>query len=102
MVSEDVHDDEPEAYDGPLELRIEATTIMVEAHLSGFFQPIDGTYRWQGRLQPDDDLTALADSVGRGQIEAGLPGGLGVPAKLGEENPWGGYRIHGRGRPPFP
>lgn len=93
--------DGPGTYDGPLEIHGADTTLTVEAHLSGFFQPIDGSYRWQGRLQPSAALTDLAVRVGRKEIRVCTPGGAPVTAKLGEVNPWGGYRIGGRGRPPF-
>lgn len=93
--------EEPETYDGPLEIQGAGSSLTVAAHLSGFFQPIDGTYHWQGRLQPSAALTDLAAEVGRKEIRVSVPGAPRVVAKLGEANPWGGYRIGGLGRPPF-
>lgn len=95
-------DEAPETYDGDLELDTgSAEPLVIGVHLSGFFQPIDGTFRWHGRTDPDARVTALAERIGRAEIAVRVPGGDWAPAKLGEVNPWGGYRIAGRGRPPF-
>ncbi|MGH3359670.1 MAG: DUF4873 domain-containing protein [Nocardioidaceae bacterium] len=96
------HDESPQTYDGALEIAVDGHThIVVGVHLSGFFQPIDGTFRWHGRTEPDERVTDLAASVGRKQIAVRVPGGGWTNAHLAEVNPWGGYRIAGRGRPPF-
>lgn len=97
------HDDAPQTYDGELELSPNRSVecVRVHVHLSGFFQPIDGSFHWHGRTEPDERLSALADQVARKEIAARVPGGEWAPARLGEQNPWGGFRIAGRGRPPF-
>ena len=73
----------------------------MRAHLSGFFQPIDGSFHWHGRTAPDERLSGLADQVARKEIAVRVPDGEWVSARLGERNPWGGFRISGLGRPPF-
>lgn len=96
------HDETPETYDGRLEIRLDGSErLVVGVHLSGFFQPIDGSFRWHGRTEPDEAVAALADRVGRREIAVRVPGGAWVGAHLAERNPWGGYRIAGTGRPPF-
>lgn len=96
------HDQAPETYDGPLVIRHADRSVTVDVHLSAYFQPIDGSYRWQGRTDPAAEITELAESVGRKEIEVSVPSGPYVVAKLGEVNPWGGFRIAGRGTPPTP
>ena len=97
------HDEAPQTYDGDLELSPNRSveTVRVRVHLSGFFQPIDGSFHWHGRTDPDPEVSALAEHVARNEIAARVPGGEWSPARLGEQNPWGGFRIAGRGRPPF-
>ena len=95
--------DEPQVYDGDLEVTApDDDVVRVGVHLSGFFQPIDGQFRWHGRTEPDAQLGELATRVGRKEVAVRLPGQDWTPARLGEQNPWGGFRIAGRGRPPFP
>lgn len=99
----DDHADDDQSYEGALEVTApDDDIIRVEVHLSGFFQPIDGQFRWHGRIQPDVRLGELAARVGRKEIAVRLPGEEWTHARLGEQNPWGGFRIAGRGRPPFP
>lgn len=92
-----------QVYEGELEVTApDDAVVRVAVHLSGFLQPIDGRFRWHGRTQPDAALGQLAARVGRKEIAVRLPGRDWTPARLGEQNPWGGFRIAGRGRPPFP
>ena len=75
--------------------------IPVRAHLSGHFEPIDGTYRWAGRIDPDDEVTGLF-AAGRRAVAVRTPGGHESTGTLVEQDPWGGCRVAGTGRPPFP
>lgn len=88
-------------YAGPARLVLDKTAIVVEVHLSGCFDPLVGTYTWTGRV---DHHPELADLVSRGGREVTLrtPGGHEAAGSLGEVNPWGGYRVSGSGRPPYP
>lgn len=98
----DEHDQAPETYDGELEIDAgDAEPIVVGTHLSGFFQPIDGSFRWHGRTDPDSRVSRVAERVGRKTVAVRVPGGDWTSARLAEQNPWGGYRISGSGRPPF-
>ncbi|KHL18654.1 UNVERIFIED_CONTAM: hypothetical protein LK11_06170 [Mumia flava] len=102
-----MHESEVAAYRGPCVLVAPdrgdgaPEPVTAQVTLSGFVQPIDGAYHWQGRLQPDEQVTALAARVGRKPLAVHLPGGDPVTARLGERNPWGGYRISGTGTPPY-
>ena len=97
------HADDSQIYEGDLEVTApDDDVVRISVWLSGFFQPIDGQFRWHGRTQPDTQLDELAARVGRKEIAVRMPGRDWTPARLGEQNPWGGFRIAGRGRPPFP
>jgi Domain of unknown function (DUF4873) len=95
------HEDEDRGYDGPVRVHLGESVVEVRGQLHGFFQPIDGSYHWYGRLAPDDRLSAQVAERGRTAIEIAVGAGARVPARLGERNPWGGHRITGTGAPPF-
>lgn len=88
-----------EEYDGPARLVVDGREIAVHARLSGHFEPIAGRYRWAGRLHPSDELRAAV----RPNTAARLctTDGHAAEATVREEDPWGGFRIGGSGRPPF-
>lgn len=91
-----------EGYDGPAELLLgdgeAARTVSVDVTLRGRFQPIDGRYRWYGRVAHHDRLAGLA-SPGA-SVVLRTPDGE-ARAKLSDPDPWGRYRVSGTGRPPF-
>jgi hypothetical protein len=87
-------------YEGRLTVRVEGSAIEVEGQLHGFFQPIDGSYHWYGRLAPDERISAWVAEHGRDPIEISVGEGASVSARLGERNPWGGHRVTGTGPPP--
>jgi Domain of unknown function (DUF4873) len=87
-----------EEYDGPAHLVVDGRELAVRARLSGHFEPISGQYQWAGRLAPTD---GLGEAV-RPNIAVRLRTSEGeVDATVREEDPWGGFRICGTGRPPF-
>ncbi|MGH3498970.1 MAG: DUF4873 domain-containing protein [Nocardioidaceae bacterium] len=90
-------------YDGPLTVSAdgESAGVTVNGHLRGVFQPIDGSFHWYGRLDPDDAVTDLAARLGRRPVHVAVSGRNRVRARIGEQNPWGGRRIIGTGPPPF-
>jgi hypothetical protein len=89
-----------EEYRGPATLRIGDEVSTVEVRLSARFEPVEGRFRWAGRTAPDEELLA---KVRGGAREATLiiGEGAGVPARLGDPDPWGGIRLTGAGRPPW-
>jgi hypothetical protein len=94
-------DDVDETHRGPAVLTAESTEIDVRVHLTGHVQPIDGSYRWFGRIARHPEVTAL-HKAGRDNVTVRLPGGEAAKAKLTEIDPWGNVRVTGTGRPPFP
>jgi Domain of unknown function (DUF4873) len=95
------HPDEvDEEYDGPALLVVDGREVAVHARLSGGFEPISGRYQWRGRLRLDDaDGDLLRPNAGTVQLRT--DGGHVAPAAVREQDPWGGFRVSGEGRPPF-
>jgi hypothetical protein len=88
-----------DGYEGTVTLLVAGSRYELTARLGGYFQPLDGHYRWYGRLEPNDELTRL---IGGGTREVTLltPDGE-VSARIADPDVWGRYRIEGSGMPPF-
>ncbi|WP_344125970.1 DUF4873 domain-containing protein [Saccharopolyspora halophila] len=86
-------------YQGPATIRAEDRELSTEVVLRGFFQPIDGKYRWYGRAAADEAIDELA--AGRKTAVLLRTSDGEAPATLSEPDPWGRYRITGTGKPPF-
>ncbi|MFJ1702310.1 DUF4873 domain-containing protein [Kitasatospora sp. NPDC088346] len=92
------HDDD--GYTGAAFIEAAGLSLPVRVTLAGYFQPLDGRYRWYGRVQADSELAGL---VGAGRLDAVLRTPHGDAAgTLGDPDLWQRYRIEGVGRPPFP
>jgi Domain of unknown function (DUF4873) len=89
-----------EEYRGEATLRLGDEEISVQVRLSARFEPVEGRYRWAGRTGPDAGLTARVRGGGRDATL--LIGGIAVPTRLGDPDPWGGVRLTGVGVPPWP
>lgn len=89
----------PEEYDGAARLVVDGREIAVHARLSGHFDPISGQYQWAGRLHPSDEVRAAVTPNIGARLRTG--DGHAAEATIREEDPWGGFRISGAGRPPF-
>jgi cation diffusion facilitator CzcD-associated flavoprotein CzcO len=94
-------DDIDETHRSPAVLSVDGTEIDVEVHLAGHIQPIDGSYRWYGRIAANPEVTAL-HRAGRTTVSVRLPGGAARQGRLTELDPWGNARVTGTGHPPFP
>ena len=91
--------DGEEEYAGPARLVVDDLEIAVHVHLSGHFEPIAGQYQWAGRVQPSDEVRAtLRPNVA---VRLHTAGGHVADGTVREEDPWGGFRLAGSGRPPF-
>ena len=74
------------------------STIEVEVHLRGHFEPLDGRFHWYGRIASSEPL---ADLVRSGEtVVLTTPHGS-AEGRLSDLDPWGRFRIAGTGRPPF-
>ncbi|MBF9352746.1 DUF4873 domain-containing protein [Mycobacteroides chelonae] len=87
-------------YSGTAILVIDGQEHESLVELRGFFQPIDGTYRWHGRVRSaSPELAQHAGSRADGFIRT--PHGQ-ASVTIDEVDLWGRYRLRGTGRPPFP
>ena len=92
--------DVDDTHRGPAVLTADGREIDVDVHLTGHLQPIDGSFRWYGRITAHPDVTALHRG-GHTEVLLRLPGGPDRAGKLTELDPWGHARITGSGQPPF-
>jgi len=93
-------DDHPDpGYTGPATLVIYGTELPVEVDLRGAFQPIDGRYRWYGRVAANPEL-ARRIRGNRADVLLRTPSGE-RSAELSEPDMWQRFRVAGEGRPPF-
>jgi cation diffusion facilitator CzcD-associated flavoprotein CzcO len=101
-----------DGYRGPAQLRLGNVSFDVMADLRGRFEPIDGRYRWYGRLARHEGLTAALTRRAPGATTAWSPpqgrgsGVLTTPegsalCELSDPDSWARYRITGAARPPF-
>lgn len=88
-----------DGYTGPATLVVDQTSFAVEVDLRGHFQPIDGYYRWYGRVASHDGLHQVLGGKKR-EAEIRTPEGY-AHGELSDRDPWGRYRILGTSTPPF-
>jgi hypothetical protein len=80
-------------------LQIDGVDYPVTVTVRGNFQPIDGYYRWYGRVSAADAVsTALSGKAKVAQLST--PEGS-AEGRLSDVDPWGRYRIMGTSMPPF-
>ncbi|GAA2972120.1 DUF4873 domain-containing protein [Actinokineospora diospyrosa] len=88
-----------DGYRGPARLHIGPQKFAVTVDLRGHFQPIDGYYRWYGRVSADQLLSeALA---GRKTTATLHTPQVTATGELSDPDPWDRYRIMGTSTPPF-
>ncbi|HKN55699.1 MAG TPA: DUF4873 domain-containing protein [Amycolatopsis sp.] len=92
------HDED--GYRGPATLVVDGTELVIEVDLRGCFQPIDGYYRWYGRITANEELAALAG--GKKMAVELRAGGHHAVGEVSDPDPWGRYRVMGTSTPPFP
>ncbi len=88
-----------DGYTGPATLVFDETEVEVEVELRGHFQPIDGRYRWYGRVRPNAEVSALVAGKKRAALLR-TPAGEAT-GELSDPDPWDRYRIMGASTPPF-
>ncbi|WP_370946848.1 DUF4873 domain-containing protein [Amycolatopsis sp. cg5] len=91
------HDED--GYRGAAVLVLDGTEYEVEVELRGHFQPIDGFYRWYGRIKADDRIAEVAGGK-KMSAEIRIPDGS-ASGEISDPDPWGRYRIMGSSTPPF-
>jgi hypothetical protein len=79
------HDED--GYSGEATLVVDGVSLPVTVELRGYFQPIDGFYRWYGRVAVNEELTELAGGKKKPvTIQAGSHSATGEPDH-GHEHP---------------
>ncbi|MCX2968391.1 MULTISPECIES: DUF4873 domain-containing protein [Streptomyces] len=88
-----------EGYQGPATLVVGDTEVSVTVDLRGHFQPIDGFYRWYGRVVADPEVTRALGGR-RAAVTVRTPEGE-ARGEAADPDFWGRYRVTGTSRPPF-
>lgn len=90
-----------DGYAGAATLLHGDTAVAVEVTLRGQVDTIAGSYHWYGRVGADPAVAALAAAIGsRGTVVLRTPQGQ-AETGLADADPWGRYRVEGRGQAPF-
>lgn len=92
------HDDA--GYLGEATLVIGGREFAVRVEFRGYVEPIDGIYRWIGRVRPHDALTEFLGDEPRTPVTVRTAHSA-REAVIGDPDPWGRYRIAGKSTPPF-
>ncbi|WP_068275721.1 DUF4873 domain-containing protein [Aldersonia kunmingensis] len=87
-------------YIGEATIVIRGTEVPAEIELRGYREPIDGVYRWIGRIAPNDTLTAILADKPRVRATIRTPHSA-REAYIGDPDPWNRYRIMGKSTPPY-
>lgn len=87
-------------YIGNATIIVRGTEVPAEVELRGYREPIDGVYRWIGRVAPNDQLTAILGDAQRTKIVVRTSHSA-QPALIGDVDPWQRYRIMGKSTPPY-
>lgn len=75
----------------------------VEIELRGHSQPIDGRYRWYGRIRPHEQLDRFMQNCGGRNRSGAVRTDSGEGAVVvSDVDFWGRYRLQGTGMPPYP
>ncbi|MGA4792190.1 DUF4873 domain-containing protein [Nocardia sp. AB354] len=91
---------QPDAdYLGPAVVVLDDREFTVRVRLRGHRQPIDGIYRWYGRVDPDAALDAAAGNRKRRVTLRTTEGAAN--AILGDRDFWGRLRLVGHSAPPY-
>ncbi|MEV1077639.1 DUF4873 domain-containing protein [Streptomyces sp. NPDC050211] len=91
---------EDDGYDGPAVLVVEdRAEFRIRVRLIGQFQPLDGHYRWYGRLEAHEELTRFVGDRSAGVVLRTAEGD--AAGRITELDLWNRYRIEGVSVPPF-
>lgn len=92
-----------DGYRGPAGLTVEGpdgpVDLDVEVRLVGHLEPLDGRYRWYGRVVAHTGLDAVLGGR-KARALVTTPHGQAV-GELSDVDPWGRYRLAGVSTPPF-
>ncbi|MGF0314086.1 DUF4873 domain-containing protein [Rhodococcus sp. IEGM1428] len=91
-------------YRGPATLTFESppAEFEVQIDLRGHSQPIDGVFRWYGRVRPHEALQGFMEAAGSSRKGRLSTDSGDVPVLVSDVDLWGRYRLQGTGMPPYP
>ena len=75
--------------------------VEVSVDLRGHFEPLDGRFHWYGRVDPTGSELLAAGVRPGTTVTVRTPYGEAT-GSLSDRDPWGRFRLAGRGAPPFP
>jgi ubiquinone/menaquinone biosynthesis C-methylase UbiE len=89
---------------GPATLTFESppAEFEVQIDLRGHSQPIDGIFRWYGRVRPHEALQGFMEAAGSSRKGRLSTDSGEVPVLVSDVDFWGRYRVQGTGMPPYP
>ncbi|MBF5000514.1 DUF4873 domain-containing protein [Nocardia sp. BSTN01] len=87
-------------YIGEATIVIRGTEVPAHVEIKGYREPIDGIFRWIGRISPNEQLTEILANQTR--VRATIRTSHGArDAFVGDPDPWNRYRIIGKSTPPY-
>lgn len=89
-----------EGYAGRAAVVLDEQEVDVTVDLRGRFEPLDGTFHWYGRVDAAGS-SLLAERVRSGATVTVRTTDGEATGALSDRDPWGRFRLAGRGRPPF-
>lgn len=96
---DDRSEPDDEGYRGPATLTVDDVDYDVTVTLLGHVEPLDGRFRWYGRVAAHEALDAALQGRKR-PAHVVTPVGT-ADGELSDVDPWGRYRLAGVSTPPF-
>jgi cation diffusion facilitator CzcD-associated flavoprotein CzcO len=90
-----------ETYDGVATLTIAGTCHPVRVRLTGYLDPIDGHYHWQGTVFSSPAQPLPLEALKQSRTVTVTVGERSAPARVIERTPWGTHSVAGVGTPPY-
>lgn len=87
-------------YIGEATIVVRGTEVPAHIELKGYREPIDGVFRWIGRVAANAQLTEILGDAQRTKVTVRTDHSA-RPAFIGDPDPWNRYRIIGKSTPPY-
>ncbi|QKT08490.1 DUF4873 domain-containing protein [Gordonia sp. X0973] len=88
-------------YIGDATVIVRGTEVPVQIEMRGYREPIDGVYRWIGRVSANQQLSDILGDAQRTDITIRTHDDP-RPAVIGDPDPWNRFRVMGKSTPPYP
>ncbi|GAB10090.1 flavin-containing monooxygenase [Gordonia araii NBRC 100433] len=87
-------------YIGDATIIVRGTEVPAQVELRGYREPIDGVYRWIGRVTANEQLSEILGDAQRTKVIVKTEHSA-QPAFIGDPDPWNRYRIISKSTPPY-